>query len=200
MEKRNSGFLVPMVIQKEGNYERSYDIYSRLLKDRIIFLGTEVNDDTANILVAEMLYLQSEDSEKEINFYINSPGGSITAGYAILDTMRMLKCPIATYCIGQACSMGAILLTCGTKGHRYALEHSRVMIHEPSSGFQGKQIDLEIHVKEVAGMKKVLNGILVETTGQKLSKIEKDVERDFFMSADEAKEYGIVDEVIRKIK
>lgn len=195
MENKKA-YLVPMVIQKEGNSERSYDIYSRLLKDRIVFLGTEVNDDTANIIVAQLLFLQSEDPEKEIHFYINSPGGSITAGYAILDTMRIMKAPVNTYCIGQACSMGAILLTCGTKGHRYALKHARVMIHQPSSGFEGKTTDMGIHYKEVMGMKETLNKIIADTSGKPLSQVEKDVERDYFMGAEEAKAYGLVDEVI----
>lgn len=195
-QKKSGGYLVPMVVEPTRNGERSYDIYSRLLEDRIVFLGTEVNDDIANLLVAQLLYLQMRDPEKEISFYINSPGGVITSGYAIMDTMRMLKCPVATYCVGQACSMGAIILTCGTKGHRFALPHSRIMIHEPSGGFQGKQTDVEIQMKEMAGMKVTLNAILAETTGQPLSKIEKDVERDYFMSAEEAKAYGLVDDIV----
>ena len=195
MQKKND-YLVPTVIQKEGNSERAYDIYSRLLKDRIIFLGDQVNDITANLVVAQLLFLQAEDSEKEISFWVNSPGGVITSGYAIMDTMRMLKCPVATYCVGQACSMGAILLTCGTKGRRYALPHSRIMIHEPGGGFEGKQTDIEIQVREMAGMRTTLNAILAETTGQPLEKIAKDVQRDYFMSAQEAKDYGIVDEIV----
>lgn len=196
MSVKKNNYLVPMVIQKEGNNERVYDIYSRLLKDRIIFLGDEVNDTTANLIVAQLLFLQSEDENKDVNLWINSPGGVITSGYAIMDTMRILKCPVATFCIGQSCSMGAVLLSCGTKGKRHALKNSRVMIHQPSGGFEGKATDIGIQFKEIQNMKDNLNKILAENTGQSLSKIQADVERDFFMSAQEAKEYGIVDEVL----
>lgn len=192
------GYLVPTIIEADGRGERAYDIYSRLLKDRIIFLGDEVNDMTANLIVAQLLFLQSSDPDKEIHFYINSPGGSITSGYAILDTMRIVKPVINTYCVGQACSMGAILLTCGTKGHRFALEHSRIMIHQPRGGFEGVATDMAIQFQEIQGMKDTLNRIISDTTGQSLERVQKDVERDYFMSAQAAKEYGLVDEVLKK--
>lgn len=190
--------MIPFVIEQSHRGERSYDIYSRLLKDRIVLLGTGVDDDVANAIVAQLLFLESEDDQKEIHLYINSPGGSITAGLAIYDTMQHLRCPVSTMCIGQACSMGAILLTAGAKGRRLALPNSRVMIHQPSAGAYGMVTDLEIQLKEVAGMKRTLNRILVEHSGQPLERIEKDVERDFFMSAAEAKEYGIIDEVVAR--
>lgn len=198
-KERNEGYLVPMVVETSRSGERAYDIYSRLLKDRIIFIGTPIDDTVANLIVAQLLYLQQEDSEKEISMYINSPGGVITSGYAIMDTMKFLKPAIATYCIGQAASMAAILLTCGTKGKRYALPHSRIMIHQPRGGFEGVASDMEIQIKEIMLMKKTLNGIIASTSGQPLSKVEKDVERDYFMSATEAQEYGIVDTVVGHI-
>ncbi|MGE4489778.1 MAG: ATP-dependent Clp endopeptidase proteolytic subunit ClpP [Kiritimatiellales bacterium] len=190
--------LIPMVIEQTGRGERSYDIYSRLLKERIIFLGTEINDDVSNLVVAQLLFLQSEDAEKDISIYINSPGGVVTAGMAIYDTMQFLKCPITTYCIGQAASMGAVLLTAGAKGKRYALPNSRIMIHQPLGGSQGQATDIEIQTKEILRMKKRLNEILAEHTGKPLKTIEKDTDRDFFMSAEEAVKYGLIDEVVTK--
>jgi ATP-dependent Clp protease protease subunit len=188
--------LVPMVVEQTGRGERSYDIYSRLLKERIIFLGTEINDAVSNLVIAQLLFLQSEDAEKDISIYINSPGGVVTAGMAIYDTMQFLKCPITTYCVGQAASMGAVLLTAGTKGKRYALPNSRIMIHQPLGGAQGQATDIEIQANEILRMKKDLNGLLAHHTGQPLETIEKDTDRDFFMSAEEAVKYGLVDEVV----
>jgi len=192
--------IVPIVIEQTGRTERVYDIYSRLLKDRIIFIGTEINDHVANVVIAQLLFLQTEDPEKDIHVYINSPGGMVSSGLAIYDTMQYVKPDIATYCIGQASSMACVLLTAGTKGKRFALPHSRVMIHQPIGGFYGHATDVEIHAKEVLKMKDILNQILSKHTGQPIDKIGKDTERDFFMSAQEAKEYGIVDEVITSIK
>jgi ATP-dependent Clp protease protease subunit len=188
--------LVPIVVEQTGRGERSYDIYSRLLKDRIVFLGTEVNDDVANLVTAQFLFLESEDPEKEISFYINSPGGSVTAGLAIYDTMQFIKPPVSTLCLGQAASMGAVLLTAGHRGRRYALPHSRIMIHQPLGGAQGQALDLEIQAREILRMREELNNIFVRHSGQKLSKIEKDTDRDMFMSPDQAVEYGLIDEVI----
>lgn len=188
--------LVPIVVEQTGRGERSYDIYSRLLKDRIVFLGSEVNDDVANLVTAQFLFLESEDPEKEISFYINSPGGSVTAGLAIYDTMQFIKPPVSTLCLGQAASMGAILLTAGHKGRRYALPHSRIMIHQPLGGAQGQAVDLEIQAREILRMREELNNIFVRHSGQKLSKIEKDTDRDMFMSPEQAVEYGLIDEVI----
>jgi ATP-dependent Clp protease protease subunit len=188
--------LVPIVVEQTGRGERSYDIYSRLLKDRIVFLGTEVNDDVANLVTAQFLFLESEDPEKEISFYINSPGGSVTAGLAIYDTMQFIKPPVSTLCLGQAASMGAILLTAGQKGRRYALPHSRIMIHQPLGGAQGQAVDLEIQAREILRMREELNNIFVRHSGQKIAKIEKDTDRDMFMSPDQAVEYGLIDEVI----
>lgn len=188
--------LVPMVVEQTGRGERSYDIYSRLLKERIIFLGTEINDAVSNLVIAQLLFLQSEDAEKDISIYINSPGGVVTAGMAIYDTMQFLKCPITTYCVGQAASMGAVLLTAGTKGKRYALPNSRIMIHQPLGGAQGQATDIEIQANEILRMKKDLNGLLAHHTGQPIEVIEKDTDRDFFMSASEAVKYGLVDEVV----
>ncbi len=195
MEIKNQ-ILVPMVIEKTGHAERAYDIYSRLLKDRIIFIGTAIDDTVANLIIAQLLFLQSEDAHKDINIYINSPGGSVTAGLAIYDTMQFLKPDVSTYCIGQAASMGSVLLTAGAKGKRYALPYSRIMIHQPWGGVQGTASDISIQAKEILRMKEELNKILAKHTGQPLSKIEKDSDRDFFMSAEEAKAYGLVDEVI----
>ena len=188
--------LVPMVVEQTGRGERAYDIYSRLLKDRIVFLGTEVNDDVANLVTAQFLFLESEDPEKEISFYINSPGGSVTAGLAIYDTMQFIKPPVSTLCLGQAASMGAVLLTAGHKGRRYALPHSRIMIHQPLGGAQGQAVDLEIQAREILRMREELNNIFVRHSGQKIAKIEKDTDRDMFMSPDQAVEYGLIDEVI----
>ncbi|MDD2318045.1 MAG: ATP-dependent Clp endopeptidase proteolytic subunit ClpP [Desulfobacterales bacterium] len=188
--------LIPMVIEQSSKGERAYDIYSRLLKDRIIFLGTAINDDVANVLIAQLLFLESEDPEKDINFYINSPGGVVTAGLAVYDTMQYIKPDIATVCIGQAASMGAVLLTAGAKGKRYTLPNSRILIHQPMGGFQGQASDIAIQAKEILRMKDTLNDILVKHTGKDLKQIQADTDRDLFMSGEEAKEYGIVDYVI----
>jgi ATP-dependent Clp protease, protease subunit len=188
--------LIPMVIEQSSRGERAYDIYSRLLKDRIIFLGTAMNDEVANLLIAQLLFLESEDPDKDINFYINSPGGIVTAGLAVYDTMQYIKPDIATVCIGQAASMGALLLTAGTKGKRYSLPNSRILIHQPMGGFQGQASDIEIQAKEILRMKETLNQILVRHTGKDLAQIQNDTDRDFFMSGMEAKEYGIIDHVI----
>lgn len=188
--------LVPMVVEQTGHGERGYDIYSRLLKDRIILLGTPVDDQIANLIVAQLLYLQSEDPKKDIDMYINSPGGSVTAGMAIYDTMQILSCDIKTYCVGQAASMGAVLLCAGAKGKRFALPHSRIMIHQPWGGAEGTAADISIHAQEILRTRAVLNQIIAKHTNQELSKIEKDTERDFFMSAEESKNYGIVDSVL----
>jgi ATP-dependent Clp protease protease subunit len=186
-----------MVIEQSSRGERAYDIYSRLLKDRIIFLGTAMNDEVANLLIAQLLFLESEDPDKDINFYINSPGGIVTAGLAVYDTMQYIKPDIATVCIGQAASMGAVLLTAGTTGKRYSLPNSRILIHQPMGGFQGQASDIEIQAKEILRMKETLNQILVRHTGRELSQIQNDTDRDFFMSGIEAKEYGIIDHVIK---
>ncbi len=188
--------LVPIVVEQTGRGERAYDIYSRLLKDRIVFLGTEVNDDVANLITAQFLFLESEDPEKEINFYINSPGGSVTAGMAIYDTMEFIRPPVSTLCMGQAGSMGAILLLAGAKGRRYALPHARIILHQPLGGMQGQASDLEIHAKEILHAREEINSIIMKHTGQNLRKIEKDTDRDYFMSPQEAVEYGLIDEVI----
>lgn len=188
--------LIPFVIEQTPRGERSYDIYSRLLKERIIFLGTGVNDDVANVIIAQMLFLEAEDPDKDITFYINSPGGVVTAGLAIYDTMRYVKCDIATLCMGQAASMGAVLLAAGTKGKRYALPNSRILIHQPMGGFQGQASDIDIHAREIIKMRERLNKILAEHTGQKIKRIETDTERDYFMSAEDAKNYGIIDKVL----
>src|SRR6202142_1626623 len=188
--------LVPMVVEQTGRGERSYDIYSRLLKDRIVFLGSEVNDDVANLVTAQFLFLESEDPEKEINFYINSPGGSVTAGLAIYDTMQFIKPPVSTLCLGQAASMAAILLLAGQKGRRYALPHSRIMIHQPLGGAQGQATDIDIQAREILRIRETLNNIIMRHTGQQLRKIEKDTERDMFLNPSQAVEYGLIDEVI----
>lgn len=193
-----SNYLVPTVIEKSYDGERAYDIYSRLLKERIIFLGEDVNEHTANVVVAQLLHLAYEDPKKDIKLYINSPGGSVYDGLAIYDTIQHIKPDVQTIGIGLQASMGAFLLSSGTKGKRFALPSSRIMIHQPSSGTQGKITDQEITLKEGVFLKKMLNGILAKNTGQKLAKIEKDVDRDYWMSADEAKDYGIIDEVITK--
>ncbi len=191
-----SGYLVPMVVENTGRGERAYDIYSRLLKDRIVFIGTPIDDTIANLIIAQILFLHMEDPDKDINVYINSPGGSVTAGLAIYDTIQFVKCDVSTYCLGQAASMGAFLLAAGTKGKRYALPNSRVMIHQPWGGAQGTASDIHIQATEILKMKASLNRLLAKHTGQPLEKIEKDTDRDYFMSGDEAKAYGIVDEVI----
>lgn len=188
--------LVPMVVESSGGGERAYDIYSRLLKDRIVFVSGEVEDGMANAIVAQLLFLQAMDSKKEISMYINSPGGSVTAGLAILDTMKMIKCPVATYCVGQAASMGAILLAAGEKGHRHALPHSRIMIHQPWGGAQGKASDIEITAREILRLKDILNGVLAESSGKTLEEVAHDTDRDYFMSAEDAKNWGIVDKVM----
>ena len=189
--------LVPMVIEQTSRgYERAYDIYSRLLKDRIIIIGTPIDDNVANLVIAQILFLQMEDSNKEINIYINSPGGSVTAGLAIYDTIQFVKPDVATYCVGQATSMGALLLCAGTKGKRFALPNSRIMIHQPWGGIQGAAEDISRHAKEILKLRDTINGIFSLHTDKPLSKIQKDTDRDFFMSAEEAKEYGLVDEVI----
>ena len=188
--------LIPMVVEKTSGGERAYDIYSRLLKDRIVFVGGEIDDDMANAIVAQLLFLQAQDAEKEVSMYINSPGGSVTAGLAILDTMKMVKCPVATYCVGQASSMGAILLASGDKGRRYALPHARIMVHQPWGGAQGKASDIEITAREILRLKEMLNGILAEASGRTLESVTNDTDRDHFMSADEAKAWGIVDKVL----
>jgi ATP-dependent Clp protease protease subunit len=188
--------VIPIVIEQTGRSERAYDIYSRLLKDRIIFLGTAIDDHVANTVIAQLLFLQTEDPEKDIHVYINSPGGIVTSGLAIYDTMQYVKPDICTYCIGQAASMGALLLTAGTKGKRFSLPHARIMLHQPMGGFQGQATDIEIHAKEILKVKDTLNSILAHHTGQSLGKIRTDTDRDFFMSGHEAKDYGLVDEVI----
>ena len=192
--------IIPIVIEQTGRSERAYDIYSRLLKDRIIFIGTIIDDHLANTVIAQLLFLQTEDPDKDIHLYINSPGGIVSSGLAIYDTMQYVKPSIATYCIGQAASMGALLLAAGTKGKRFALPNSRIMLHQPMGGFQGQATDIEIHAREILRMKDTLNKILSNHTGQQYDKIQADTDRDFFMSGEEAKEYGIVDEVIHTIK
>jgi ATP-dependent Clp protease protease subunit len=196
MQPKNQ-LLVPMVIEQTSRgYERAYDIYSRLLKDRIVFIGTPIDDYVANLIIAQMLFLQMEDVTKDINVYINSPGGSVTAGLAIYDTMQFVKCDVATYCVGQASSMGALLLSAGTKGKRQTLPNSRIMIHQPWGGVQGAAEDISRHAKEILKMRDRINEILAKHTGQSLEKVQKDTDRDYFMSAQEAKDYGLIDEVI----
>lgn len=191
--------LVPFVVEKSGREERAMDIYSRLLKDRIIFLQGQVDDQMANLIVAQMLFLQFDDPKQDIHLYINSPGGSVTAGLAIYDTMQFVQCDVATYCIGQAASMGAVLLTAGTKGKRYCLPHARVMIHQPLAGSEGTTTELLLHTKEFLRLKRKLNEILIKHTGQTLDRIEQDTDRDKFLSATDAKEYGLVDNVLEKM-
>jgi len=192
--------LVPMVVEQTSRGERAYDIYSRLLKDRIIFLGTAIDDVVANTVIAQLLFLDAEDPDKDIYLYLNSPGGIVTSGLAIYDTMNYLKSPVSTICIGQAASMGALLLGAGTKGKRFSLPHSRIMIHQPLGGFQGQATDIEIHAREILKMKDTLNQILAKHTGQTLEKISADTERDFFMSGADALNYGLIDEVITKVR
>jgi len=190
--------LVPIVIETTNRGERAYDIYSRLLKDRIIFLGAPIDDIFANLIIAQLLFLEAEDPEKDINLYVNSPGGSVTAGLGIYDTMQYVKPPINTICLGQAASMGAFLLTAGTKGKRFALPNARVMIHQPMGGFQGQATEIDIHAREILKIRERLNEIMAKHTGQPLEKISLDTERDYFMSAEEAKRYGLIDEVITR--
>ncbi|HNT56805.1 MAG TPA: ATP-dependent Clp endopeptidase proteolytic subunit ClpP [Syntrophales bacterium] len=192
--------MIPMVIEQDGRGERAFDIYSRLLKDRIVFLGTTINDEIANLIIAQMLYLESEDPDKEIFFYLNSPGGLVSAGLAIYDTMRYIKPPVSTVCMGQAASMAAILLSAGEKGRRFALPHARILIHQPLGGFQGQATDIGIQAREILRLKEELNRILSEMTDQPMEKIEKDTDRDYYMSSEEARSYGIIDEVIEKRK
>jgi ATP-dependent Clp protease, protease subunit len=187
-----------MVVEQSGRGERAYDIYSRLLKERIIFLGGGIDDQVANLVIAQLLFLEAEDPDKDIHLYINSPGGVVTSGMAIFDTMRYIKAPVSTICVGQAASMGAVLLAAGEKGKRYSLDHSRIMIHQPLGGFQGQATDISIHAKEILRMKDELNGILADLTGQPIEKIAGDTDRDFFMSAGEAKNYGLIDAIFTK--
>ena len=191
--------VIPMVIEKEGRLERAYDIYSRLLKDRIIFIGTPIDDNVANVVIAELLFLQMEDPDKDINVYINTPGGHVTSGLAIYDTMQFVKPDVNTFCVGQASSMGAVLLAAGAKGKRYALPHSRIMLHQPWGGAQGAAADIHIQAREIIRLKEKLEQILVDHTGQPPERIKTDTDRDYFMSAEEAKDYGVVDSVITKI-
>ena len=190
--------LVPMVVETTGSGERGYDIYSRLLKDRIVLLGTTVTDDAANLIIAQLLFLQAEAPTKEISLYINTPGGSVTAGLAIYDTIKSLSCDVKTYCLGQCASMGAVLLAAGTKGKRFSLPHSRIMIHQPWGGAEGTAADIEIQSREILRLRGTLNGILADLTGQDLKKIERDTNRDFFMSAEEAVSYGLIDKVVNQ--
>jgi len=195
MEK--SQILVPMVVEQTGRGERGYDIYSRLLKDRIVFIGTPIDDNVANLIIAQMLYLQSEDPAKDINLYVNSPGGSVTSGMAIYDTMQFVKCDVTTYCVGQAASMGAVLLAAGTKGKRFALPNARIMIHQPWGGVQGQASDISIQAREILRLRDRLNEIFALHTGKPIDIIAKDTDRDFFMSAAEARDYGLVDDVVK---
>ncbi|MFA0888773.1 MAG: ATP-dependent Clp endopeptidase proteolytic subunit ClpP [Synergistales bacterium] len=193
-----SSILVPMVIEQTGRGERSYDIYSRLLKDRIVFIGQEIDDHVANIVIAQLLFLESEDPDKDIYLYINSPGGIVTAGLAIYDTMQYVKCPVSTICVGQASSMAAVLLAAGGEGKRIALPNARIMIHQPLGGAQGQATDIDIQAKEILRVREKINGILAKHSGQSIDKIALDTDRDFFMSAEEAKNYGIIDRIIEK--
>ena len=190
--------MIPTVIEKSSRGERAYDIYSRLLKDRIIFAGYPIDDHVSNLIIAQMLFLEAEAPEKDINLYINCPGGVVTSGLAIYDTMQYIKCPVSTICIGQAASMGALLLAAGTKGKRYGLPHARIMIHQPLGGVQGQATDIDIQAREILRMREIVNDILVRHTGQSLEQVKKDTDRDFFMSSEQAREYGLIDEVIEK--
>jgi ATP-dependent Clp protease protease subunit len=190
--------LIPIVIEQDGRGERAFDIYSRLLKDRIVFLGVGIDDDVANLVIAQLLYLESEDPDKEIHFYINSPGGLVSAGLAIYDTMQYIKAPVSTYCMGQAASMAAILLAAGQKGKRYALPHARILIHQPMGGFSGQATDVEIQAREILRLKHELNEILTKHTNQPIDRIERDTDRDYYMSGEQAAEYGLIDTVIQK--
>ncbi len=195
MSARNS-YLVPMVVEQTSRGERSYDIYSRLMQDRIVLLGGEVNDDSANLIVAQLLFLQAQDAKKPVSMYINSPGGSVTAGLAIYDTMQFISCPVHTYCIGQAASMGAVLLTAGEKGHRFALPNARIMIHQPWGGAEGKASDIEISCQEILRLKQKLNEILAAHSGQPMEQVVRDTDRDHFMGAEEARAWGLIDQVL----
>ena len=199
-DKNPKSYLIPMVVEQTSRGERSYDIYSRLLQDRIVLLGGEVTDESANLIVAQLLFLQSQDAKKTINMYINSPGGSVTAGLAIYDTMQFISCPVATYCIGQAASMGAVLLTAGAKGKRFALPNARIMIHQPWGGAEGKASDIEITAKEILRLKERLNHILADHAGKSYEDVVRDTDRDYFMSADEAAAYGLIDRVVSQKK
>ena len=190
--------LIPMVVEQDGRGERAFDIYSRLLKDRIVFLGTAIDDHVANLMVAQMLYLEAEDPDKEIFFYLNSPGGHVSSGLAIYDTMKYIRTPISTFCMGQAASMAALLLAAGNKGRRFALPHSRILIHQPLGGFQGQATDIDIQAREILRLKDELNHILSDLTDQPLEKIQSDTERDYFMTSEQAKAYGLIDEIIAK--
>ncbi len=190
--------MIPFVIEQTSRGERSYDIYSRLLKDRIVFIGGEVEDHMANLIIAQMLFLDAEDPEKDIHLYINSPGGAVTAGMAIYDTMQYLKSPVSTICIGQASSMGALLLCAGTKGKRFSLPHARILIHQPSGGAYGQATDVDIHAREILKMREMLNGIMAEHTGQTLERIAQDTDRDRYLSPEEARDFGLIDEIIKK--
>lgn len=194
--KNEKSYLVPMVVEQTARGERSYDIYSRLLQDRIVMLGGEVNDDSANLIVAQLLFLQAQDAKKEISMYINSPGGSVTAGLAILDTMNFISCPVATYCIGQAASMGAVLLSAGARGRRFSLPNARIMIHQPWGGAEGKASDIEITAREILRLKEMLNKILADNAGKTVEDVVRDTDRDHFMSADEARDWGLIDTVL----
>ena len=198
MDERD--YLIPMVVEQTSRGERSYDIYSRLLRDRIVLLGGEVTDESANLIVAQLLFLQSQDAKKPINMYVNSPGGSVTAGLAIYDTMQFISCPVATYCIGQAASMGAVLLTAGAKGKRYSLPNARIMIHQPWGGAEGKASDIEITAREILRLKARLNEILATHSGRTVDEVARDTDRDHFMSAEEAREWGLIDEVLTSSK
>ena len=199
-EKNPKSYLIPMVVEQTSRGERSYDIYSRLLQDRIVLLGGEVTDESANLIVAQLLFLQSQDAKKTINMYINSPGGSVTAGLAIYDTMQFISCPVATYCIGQAASMGAVLLTAGAKGKRFALPNARIMIHQPWGGAEGKASDIEITAKEILRLKERLNHVLADHSGKSYEDVVRDTDRDYFMSAEEAAAYGLIDRVVSQKK
>jgi ATP-dependent Clp protease protease subunit len=190
--------LIPMVVEQDGRGERAYDIYSRLLKDRIVFLGTPIDDEVSNLIIAQLLYLESEDPDKEIFFYLNTPGGHVSSGMAIYDTMQYIKPPVSTLCMGQAASMGALLLAAGQKGKRYALPHSRILIHQPLGGFQGQATDIDIQAREILRLKEELNHILATLTDQPIEKISTDTERDYYMTAEQAKKYGIIDEIVVK--
>ncbi len=192
--------LIPIVVEQDGRGERAFDIYSRLLKDRVVFLGTPITDDVANVIIAQMLFLEAEDPDKDISFYINSPGGIVTAGLAIYDTMQYIKPSVSTICIGQASSMGAVLLTAGAKGKRYSLPHARILIHQVMGGFEGQASDIDIHAREILRVKEELNQILSRHTGQPIERVTADSDRDFFMTGDQAKEYGLVDEIMTKRK
>lgn len=193
-----SSVLIPMVVEQTHRGERAYDIYSRLLRDRIVFVGSAIDDQVANLVIAQLLFLESEDPEKDIHIYINSPGGSVTAGLAMYDTMQYVQPNVSTLCVGQAASMGAVLLAAGTVGKRFALPHARILIHQPMGGFQGQAADIDIHAREILRIREELNNILAKHTGQSLKKIQQDTDRDFFMSGDEAVEYGLVDDVVTK--